>query len=121
VVLGYFFGPLLATIGDAHLDADVVPSKAKLISRFGDLGLLKGGWRVIGRVEPWDRDAWRNPALLHVDEGGSPAFLRHYDDTLRFVGEERIELSAIGENVPRDGLLGYGAVEIRMARLLGGQ
>jgi len=118
IVLGYFFGPRLASLSEATIDDTLRPEKAVLLARFGDLGLQKGEWRVIGHIDPWDREAWRIPGFLHLDERGDRGFVRYYDDSLRFVREERVTGSAISLHAPRDALLGYGAAEIRLTKLL---
>ena len=118
VVFGYFFGPKLGSFSDAVVDDSLKPEKSVLQARFGDLGLLKGEWRIIGKVEPWDRAGWRLPGFLHLDAEGDRGFVRYYDDSLGFLKEDRVAVSAIGTSVPRDGLLGYGAVEIRLTKLL---
>lgn len=118
VVCGYFFGPTLSAVSEAIVDATVQPEKAALIARFGDLGLLKGAWKLIGRIPDWDRAKWRVPGFLHLDEGGDGGFVRYYDDSMVFTQEERVEVSAVSPNVPRDALLGFGAAEIRLTKLL---
>jgi hypothetical protein len=118
VVFGYFFGPKVASFAEAVVDDSLRPEKAVLVARFGDLGLQKREWKVIGHIDPWERATWRMPGFLHLDDGGDHGFVRHYDDSLKFVGEEPITLSAVSPQTPRDALLGYGAVEIRLTRLL---
>lgn len=118
VAVGFFFGPRLESLAEATIDEGLQPERTVLIARFGDLGLLKGAWVVIGHIGQWDRERWRVPGFLHLDEGGDQGFVRYYDDSLAFVKEDRVVLSAISPNVPRDGLLGYGAAEIRLTKIL---
>jgi hypothetical protein len=50
VLFGYFFGPRTASADEVG-EQDLKPDLAILQMRFGDLGLLNGEWRVVGRIE----------------------------------------------------------------------
>ncbi len=54
VLLGYFFGPRLASADAAVLD-DLDPANAILRVRFGALGLRNGEWPILGMAPKWDR------------------------------------------------------------------
>lgn len=119
IVFAYLLGPRLERADQAVLDGSIQPRNAALMARVGDLGLLEGHWPIVGHLEPWDPSEWRLPPFLHVDEGATHGFLRHYDDSLRFVKEERVDLAEVAKGaLPRDALLGYGAAEIRLTKLL---
>jgi hypothetical protein len=77
-ILGYFFGPrrsepptMADTVGLTHRDALV-------IGLVGDLGLLKGEWRVIGKQPSWRREDW--PIPLFTNEDGPRLYLCTYDE-----------------------------------------
>jgi hypothetical protein len=119
-VFGYFFSPKIAELADVRVDAEIRPENAIYKCCFGDLGLLMGEWTPLGALPDWTRKRWPMPSFLYHDEDGKTGFLRQYDeDTLKFVREERIPLSGIHkENFPEDGLMGYGAVEKWLTKLL---
>ena len=119
-VFGYFFGPIIAARSVVIDTADLRPDKAILVCQFGDLGLLKREWKVFGHLPRWMPDEWPMPKFLHIDKAGDMAFFRKYDDnTLKFISEERVPLSSITiGNVPEDGLMGAGFVEIRLTNIL---
>lgn len=117
--LGYFFGPRLPDVATAGSQTGrLAPNQAVLVGMFGDLGLLKGEWPHIGSIEPWRDKMWPVPQFRHYDDVGRQCYVRHYDpQTLAFVRETKVAASEC-EHYPKDGLMGYGAVEIRLTRLL---
>ena len=66
-LLGYFFGPRRespASLEDLQM---LTPSDAILVGQFGDLGLLRGAWPIIGSAGAWDRAAWPMPLFARTD------------------------------------------------------
>src|SRR3989304_1975741 len=81
VLLGYFFGPRLASNTAVELN-DLRPPGALLCVRFGDLGLINGEWAVFGKVATWNRLEWPIPDFLRRDPLGKlRPVLVHYSDT----------------------------------------
>jgi hypothetical protein len=119
-IFGYFFGPRAENEADLILDEHIKALNSILVAQFGDLGLLKGEWRVVGHIRPWIRKDWPMPPFLRVDEVARIGFLSYYDEnTLECVREDRVDLSHIdAAKYPRDSTLGYGAVEIVLGKLL---
>lgn len=116
-VFGYFFGPRLTAIEEANLDG-LDPNKAILRGDFGDLGLLKGEWKIYGRVSNWNRSEWPIPPLIRVDDIAKRAWLRYIDDvSFSSIREEEVD-PVLVDRYPYDRVMGYVAVEIRMAKLL---
>jgi hypothetical protein len=120
VVFGFFFAPMrekLPTLSD--MQGILTPDDAILAGKFGDLYLIDGKWPVIGRYTPWVRDLWAPPPLIRVDDRDSGlAFLSVYsDDDLEFIREERCSPTLVGM-YPQDRLMGAGAVEVRLTKLL---
>ena len=116
VVFGYFFRPRViekdATVGT------LVPSEAVLSGKFGDLSLLKGEWRILGRIAQWSATEWPMPPLIRVDDMASRAWLSFYDDrTFACLREEAVAPALISK-YPYDRMMGSGSVEIRMTKLL---
>lgn len=118
VIFAYFFGPKLAqpegSFGDVHAQ------EALLSGRCGDLGLLKGEWPLAGQLKDWSRNDWPLPALYREDVEAQKAWLSFYDnDNLKFVREESVKFGQEQyKKHPYDSLMGYGAAEIRMTKLL---
>ncbi len=78
-VFGYFFGPKLASMGDATMDG-LEPEKAIWLRDFGDPGFLKDEWKVLGKLPNWQREEWPMPPLSRIDERENRAWLAYYDD-----------------------------------------
>jgi Immunity protein 26 len=119
VLLGYFFGPRRQAVPKLEELSGLSASGAVLVEMFGDLGLIRGMWPLLGRVTGWDRSAWPTPAFGRFEELTGRAFKVIYDDTNpnRVVREERIDPSELAD-LPQDGLSGAEAVEIVLTSLL---
>jgi hypothetical protein len=118
ILFGYFFGPRLLP-SDAVTTDCLRPSKAILQGRFGDLGLINGEWTLHGRVPNWNRAEWPMPDFVRRDPlGRGKHFLVRYSDLnpLRVEREHPIDDD---RGLPSDLLSGYGAIEIKLTRLLG--
>ena len=116
-IFGYFFGPRLSSMS-AELIEEIHPSSAIMRIMFGDLGLINGEWKIIGTVPNWDRAEWRMPDFVRKDLlGRRKPILVHYsdDDPLTVEAEYLIDDDS-GYEV--DSLSGYGAVEIKLTKLL---
>ena len=118
VLLGYFFGPRLASPEVVSLH-DLDPGKAILRLRFGALGLINGEWPVLGNVPNWNRAAWPMPDFVRRDPLGrlKPRLVRHSDDDPNRVEAEFVIDDDAG--LAADSMYGYGAVEIELTKLLG--
>jgi hypothetical protein len=117
-VLGYFFGPRLSSGGDAEW-GDLDPAEAILCVRFGDLGLINGEWPILGKVLNWNRSMWPMPDFVRRDPLGRlrPVLVRYSDDDpMRIEAEYSIEDDS---GMLLDSASGYGAVEIKLTKLLG--
>jgi Immunity protein 26 len=120
VLLGYFFGPRLSRPADMDGTRRYRPSDAVLVARFGDLSLQSGEWPIIGHSDPWDRNEWPLPEFVRVDSVSSDrAWKVRYseDDPASVVHEEPCNPSQ-ADALPADGLLGAGAVEIKLTEAL---
>lgn len=117
LLLGYFFGPRLASQAEADV-SDIEPSKAILSLRFGDLGLVKGLWPVVGRLPDWNPAQWPVPNAVRRDLLGKakPILVRYDDnDPSKILSEEALEHDI---DLPAEGLAGYGFVEAKLTKLL---
>jgi hypothetical protein len=100
-------------------DAKFPPADAVWVGLFGDLGITKGDWPLIGMVPEWRREKWPLPVFARVSELSGRSFRVSYDDAL---ASQPNVTSATAEEVvalPEDGLAGAGFVEQRLGRLLG--
>ncbi|MFE7215956.1 immunity 26/phosphotriesterase HocA family protein [Streptomyces sp. NPDC057611] len=113
IVLGYFFGPRLET-PEVPPQGLLEPNAAIKICRFGDLGLIRGKWSIVGRVESWDPALWGVPDFCRNEE----VRVVYDDASLTMSREERLDPEEC-RLLPQDGLEGAGFVEIKLTRLLG--
>jgi len=117
ILLGYFFGPRLASTNEVTMN-DINPGKSILCVLFGDLGLINGEWPIVGTVPYWERSKWPMPDFVRRDELSKQAWLVRYsdDDPTQIETEHPTDYDS---KLGRDSLSGYGAVEIKLAKLLG--
>lgn len=114
IALGYFFGPRVESLEDPPQARTFEANSAIKVCRFGDLGLIRGKWPVLGRMESWDPTQWNVPDFCR--DGDIRVV---YDgDSLAVIREERLD-SRECQPLPQDGLEGAGFVEIKLTRLLG--
>lgn len=115
---GYFFGPKIGSPEEATTE-DMKPERAILVGMFGDLGLVKGKWPILGKLDGWKRSDWSMPPLIRISDNSIEAWLSYYDEnTFAFLREEEVDPS-LCDRYPYDRDMGYGAVEIRLSKLLG--
>ena len=92
---------------------------AVLVAKFGHLGLRQGTWPSLGSLPRWiDWSGQRRSSFATSNLRVAP-FTVIYDDRdpNKFIREEQVSPGE-AEQGPRDGLLGAGALEIRLTRLL---
>jgi|SRR5579875_150608 len=119
ILIGYFFGPKRDTIPQAVDLAGLSSSQAAVVRRFGDLGIINRSWPLLGRTGDWDSSAWPTPAFGRLEELTGRAFKVVYNDTNpnKIICEQRIDPQDLA-SLPKDGLLGPGAVERLLTGLL---
>jgi Immunity protein 26 len=120
ILFGYFFGPRRDGVPPLTELGGYQPGDAILLARFGDLGLLNGEWTLIGGLPGWSRSAWPMPPFARIDSiDKAIAYKTIYSDD-----DPGVDLS---ETVcdpteaicyPQDSLSGYGAIEIRLTKLI---
>lgn len=114
---GYFFGPRRETIPNLSDVESLRPEVAVVAALFGDLGLLKGKWPVLGRQANWNRDLWPLPALGRVDDVSNKALMVTYSDSLDMIESQPCTVE-YAKQLPSENLWGYSVVEFRLTRLL---
>jgi hypothetical protein len=118
ILLGYFFGPRLSSSSSVDVSG-LDPSRPDLRVRFGDLGLIDGEWRTCGEIGAWDRREWPMPEFVRKDPFGKKGdiLVRYSDNDPARIETEHAVSDATG--LEPDAVLGYGAVEIKLSKLLG--
>jgi hypothetical protein len=93
--------------------------RAVLVQRFGDLNLIEGNWPIVGKSEDWNREEWPMPLFGRFVEIDGKAWRVEYknDDPNSIPRETRISVDE-SEKLPSNSLLGAGAVEISLTKLL---
>jgi len=119
-LLGYFFGPRRSEVPTLEDVGGLKPGDAVLVGKFGHLGLTRGEWPIIGRIEDWDRTAWPMPVFVRYEELSGRPFKVFYDDDdpNKLLREEQVPPGE-AEQGPKDGLMGAGFAEKLLTTLLG--
>lgn len=119
IILAYFFPKRYSTIPELDDLASFTPMDAIKVLMVGDLGLINGEWRVIGEFPNWDRSLWEMPKFVRREEFSGRVWLVTYSDNNPnlVLSEERVSEENV-KNLERDSLLGYGAVEKILSKLL---
>ena len=121
IVVGYFFGPLRGAPPEANEFADLHAVDNVLVQRFGDVGLIRGKWPILGPLPNWRREEWPTPAFGRHEELTSRYFRVEYpDDYPNGLPRESQIARDEFDHLPEDGLAGFGFVEARLTQLLTG-
>jgi hypothetical protein len=117
-VLGYFFGPKRERIPRLSDTTKLRPADAVHIRFFGDLGLIDRKWTILGKSELWQRASWPMPAFCRHFELDTHAYRVEYsEETLAVIDETEVSPEEC-QQMPRDGLSGFGAIEITLTKLV---
>ena len=118
-VIAYFFGPVTTSPPSLDSARDRRAEDAIMVGNIGDLGLVRGEWPVLGKIGPWDRGAWPVPTFVRRDAvSGRPAKVLYREPNFNTEAALLPCSEEEADRMPRDGILGYGAVEIRLTKLL---
>lgn len=110
--LGYFFGSVHDSVPNLEEAKELDASQAAFCCFFGDLGLIKGRWPILGDLD-WTRESWPLPTFIRTS--GSSSRLVEYSEKDLTVREEMLCDSASKKQYPSDGLYGAKAVELVLA------
>jgi hypothetical protein len=118
--IGYFFGPAYSVPPSLDDVIDKNANNAILVSNFGDIGLQRKKWKlIIGRASSWDRNQWPIPPFVRTDAiSGKNRKVIYDEDNLN---TEKSLVSCSPEEaaiLPKDAIAGYGAVEMKLTKLL---
>lgn len=89
------------------------------VMRFGDLGLVKGGWLVLGKHPGWAPSEWPMPVFGRRDPTGRAFRVVYSSHDLRGPESEEVITDDECDLLARDALSGSGAVERVLTHLLG--
>ena len=119
--VGYFYEPAYAKLPTLESIPRLIPSKAIDICHFGDLGIVKGEWPILGKQEPFLNKEWEVTKFWHHDSISNRYSIRVYEppDYVYWVSEYEVSEVEIGA-IPKDGLYGKEALEIKLTKLLEG-
>jgi hypothetical protein len=118
VVLAYFFKKVWEQPPPIDEIRGLRPQDAVRALRVGDLSLVNGTWPVLGRDPDWHRGEWPMPRFIRKDDLSRKAWLVQYSDRDANRVESEIPTSH-DTNLERDAVLGAGAAEVVLTRLLG--
>ena len=110
-VLGYFFvfnNNKLFNKGQIVFDKNKIAFKCK----FGDLGLIKGIWPIIGHIDD-NHEIFKLPVkgFYRFDDEDDKYYISQYDKNLEFVNEKKVLKVNDFNDYIEDSLYGYGLVE----------
>lgn len=118
IILACFFGPKRAAVPDLPDIERLQKIDAIKCIRLGDLGLVNGEWPIIGISPIWVRAEWSIPIFIRRDPLSRQAWLVRYSDTDPSIVEQECIVNDEVDNIEDDCLCGYGAVEIKLTKLL---
>lgn len=117
VLLGYFWKKKFLEVPKDFDLSTLKKEEAFWIKQFGIRGLEKGDWKVIGSIPNFKPDDWEVPKFVREVE----PFGKHvitYDDKLKLVNQVKVP-DDFNEPYPKDGVAGYGFVELKLTDFLG--
>jgi hypothetical protein len=117
-VVGYFFNQRFVDPPPLDEANALGPSEVLRVVRFGDLGLLNGGWIVIGDYVGWQPSEWPVPAFGRREPSGRAFKVIYSTADLRGPAREEAISEDECDRLPRDALSGSGSVERVLTHLL---
>lgn len=117
IAYGYLFKMRLKDASEQSDPLGLDPRNSVLQLRFGDLGIIKGEWPIIGRIPNWNRAEWPMVAFARRDDLSRQAWKVTYSDTDPSARESEVPC-AYESDLPRDALFGSGAVETTLTQIV---
>lgn len=117
VVLAYFFRKTWDRPPPLDEVKGFKPQDALRVLRVGDAGLMDETWPVLGRDPSWRRDEWGVPLFVRKDDLSGRAWTVFYSDRDANLVESETSIS-YDTNLERDALLGAGAAEVVLTKLM---
>ena len=118
IIVAYIFGPRRQHVPSLDEISDLSPSDAARVMQVGGVGLLDGGWAVIGNSSHWVRERWPIPHFIRRELLREVAWRVIYadDNPNKVVAEERIPYDTVG--LEPDSLSGHIAAETELSDIL---
>lgn len=120
IVFGYFFGPSYSVVPELSDLRDLRPEQAVYVGKFGDLGLYRGEWTVIGDDVMFTNEGWPLPVFRQDQDHGLPPLIVRYDENMADVEVTKSTPEFVSD-LPDSGLGGSRYIEIVLSRMLGAQ
>lgn len=117
-VIGYFFNRRFDAIPTVDAAGAWGRSDVLRVMRFGDLGLIRGDWVVLGEHPEWRPCDWPIPAFGRREPTGRAFRVTYSAEDLRGPAREELIDDDECDRLPRDALSGSGAVERVLTHLL---
>ncbi|WP_035060102.1 immunity 26/phosphotriesterase HocA family protein [Andreprevotia chitinilytica] len=119
---GYFFGQRYKDVPSLSDIKGITPQDSIAMKMFSGLGFKNGTWLIIGVDDMWVRENWPMPAFARQDAvSGAFQKIRYDDHDPRKTLYESPCSRDEALKLPRDGLSGYGAVELVLTALINGE
>src|SRR3954462_11138330 len=118
IALGHFFGPRMERPPTVKEVGVLYARDAVLVCRFGDLSLLDGSWKIIGRLSDFDRKQWPMPLFRREELTGRTWLVEYADNDPNKVTKETLAMIDSAKRLAEDSLWGSGAVEIALTEHL---
>lgn len=111
-ILAYFFNKKYGSVPELSELRSFAPKDAIRILQIGDLGLITGEWKVIGRFPDWDRSRWPMPNFVMREFSTNRNWMITYseDNPSRMISRKLIT-DEEAESLEPNSLYGYGAAE----------
>lgn len=121
ILFGYFWGPRFEHVPPLAVVEGFHGQESVLVTRFGDLGIINGTWPLIGSAI-LSREEWLLPDFIRSHPlNGKSLVITYNPDNLTNEVVSRPASDAEIEMLPWDAISGFGAVEIRLTKLLSDQ
>lgn len=116
VILGFFWKKKFDTHPENINMSELEKSNVFWIKQFGSAGLDTGSWKTVGHYPSFNQKEWEVPRFLRkISPFGKYVIL--YNDDLEEIECMKADDSFI-EDLPIDGVAGYGSIEISLSEYL---
>ena len=115
-ICGYFFGPFVNVPSSEKISKGTTSESARCVLMSGALHFHADKWKVEGRIDPWDRNAWPLPDFCRYERHTQRFFrVRYNENDLNALSE--IPIPDCG-GLPKDILHGAEAAEHYLTDLM---
>lgn len=120
ILLGYFFSEVYAQPPKIGALCKLKPSEACEALVFGDRGLKRGEWPIIGKCADWFARDWGMPNFVRTELLSGRRYEVFYDanDPAKKAGERELKAEEC-KDLKQDSLFGHIAVQRYISHILG--